>query len=394
MVTILLVLICIIYIGLGLPDSLLGAAWPSIYPDFNIPVGNASILTVLISFFTALTSFFSARFINKFGTGFVTTVSTLLTAVGLLGFALSNSFIWLCVLGVPLGIGAGAIDSALNDYVANHYKSSHMNFLHSFYGIGVAVSPYVMSFALGGAGGWRQGYLNIFFIQLGIFALSVVALPLWKKVKSNQPTEENFTPITLRLKHMIKMPSVRLSWIVFFSTCALEFTCGIWGCTYLVSSQGLNEAVAAKYITLYYIGITVGRLVSGLISSKLDAKIIVFSGYTFVAVALVLLVLPIPAPIKGVALFLIGLGNGPTFPNLSYMTPQFFGRDISRSIMGTTMVTANLGICLAPPLFGLIAQHVDVGLFPYYLILLYVAMLVATVAYLKCPKQKSSDIKF
>lgn len=394
MVTILLVLICVIYIGLGLPDSLLGAAWPSIYPDFNIPVGNASILTVLISFFTALTSFFSARFINKFGTGLVTTVSTLLTAVGLLGFALSNSFIWLCVLAVPLGIGAGAIDAALNDYVANHYKSSHMSFLHSFYGIGVAVSPYIMSFALGGAGGWRQGYLNIFFIQLGIFALSVVALSLWKKVKSNQPTEENFTPITLRLKHMIKMPSVRLSWIVFFSTCALEFTCGIWGCTYLVSSQGLNEAVAAKYITLYYIGITVGRLISGFISSKIDAKIIVYSGYTFVAVALVLLVLPIPAPIKGIALFLIGLGNGPTFPNLSYMTPQFFGRDISRSIMGTTMVTANLGICLAPPLFGLIAQHVDVGLFPYYLILLYVAMLVSTIAYLKCPKQKSSDIKF
>lgn len=394
MTTVLLIIIYAVFIGLGLPDSVLGSAWPAMYADLNLPVGNASILTMLMSVCTAVASYFSARLINKFGTGMVTTVSTLLTALALLGFSLSNSMLLFCLMGIPLGLGAGAIDSALNNYVATRYKSTHMNFLHAFYGVGVMISPFILSFTLKDLGGWRAGYRLVFIIQTAIFVLSAIALPLWKKVKEKNKDAENFKPVTLKLKHMAKMPAVRVAWIVFFSTCALEFTCGTWGATYLVSSQGMSEAVSAKFLTLYYCGITVSRFVSGLVSSKVPAKHIVLTGSGIVGIGILGLLLPVPVTVKGLCLLLIGLGNGPTFPNLTYLTPAFFGKDISQSIVGTIMVACNLGICLMPPAFGLLAQYLSVGLFPIFNAICFGVMFIFEIIYIKMPKQKSCDIKF
>ena len=393
MATILLIIIYMVFIGLGLPDSVFGTAWPSIYTELNLPVGNASIITMIMSVCTAVASYFSTRLINKFGTGIITTASTLITALALLGFSFANSFVWLCVLGVPLGLGAGAIDSALNNYVATHYKSSHMNFLHAFYGVGVAISPLILSFTLTAEDGWRKGYVLVFIIQTLIFAFSLIALPLWKKANEKQ-TETQTKPITLSFKQMAKMPAVRVAWLVFFSACALEFTCGTWGCTYLVSAENLSESISAKFLTLFYVGITSSRIISGLISSKVSAKTLVFSGSSVIAVGLLMQLLPIPPTIKGFSLLLIGLGIGPIFPNLTYLTPTFFGKDLSQSITGTIMVACNLGICLMPPAFGLVAQYLSVSLLPFFLLATYLALILTMITYVKMPKQKSSDLNF
>ncbi len=394
MVTLLLIIIYLIFIGLGLPDSVLGTAWPAIYQDLNLPVGNQSILTVLLSLCTALASYFSARLINKFGTGLVTTVSTLLTALALLGFSFSKSMLFFCAMGIPLGLGAGAIDSALNNYVATRYKSTHMNFLHAFYGVGVMLSPFILSFTLNELGGWRTGYRLVSFVQLFIFIASAICLPLWKKVKSKNTEENDFTPVTLTLKQMVKIPAIRVAWVVFFATCALEFTCGIWGATYLVDYQGLSETLSAKYLTLYFTGITVSRIISGLVSYKLSPKNIVLIGSGIAGVGVLVMLLPVPATIKGLCLLFIGLGNGTTFPNLTYLTPKFFGKEVSQSIVGTIMVMCNLGICLMPPAFGVIAQYLSVGLFPIFIAICFAVMLVFEIIYIKMPKQKSEQLKF
>ncbi|MBQ9734810.1 MAG: MFS transporter [Clostridia bacterium] len=386
MVTLLFIIILAIFIGLGLPDSLLGSAWPAIYPELNLPVSYANFLTILISSGTVLASLFSARLINKFGTGAVTAVSTAVTALGILGFSFSQSLWWFIALALPLGAGAGAIDAALNNYVAIHYSSTHMSLLHCFYGVGVATSPYLMSLALNLNNDWRLGYRTVFFIMAGITVIALIALPLWGKIKAKEPPEENFTPVNLSLKQMLKMPAVRTAWIVFFSSVALEFTCGVWGCTYLVSSQGLSESMAAEYLTLFYLGLTSGRLVSGIIAKKVYAEKIVYGGYFIVGVAIIMIALPVPLWAKGLSLFLIGFGIGPTFPNLTHLTPINFGKEISQSVIGTQMACCNLGILLMPPVFGLLAQHVGAFVFPYYLIGLYALMLVSTIIYSKLTK--------
>ena len=382
MATVLLVFIYVIFIGLGLPDSVLGSAWPGMYLDIGATVGQANYITIVASVCTAVMSYFSARIINKFGTGKVTAVSTLLTALGLIGTALSNS-LWFSVLcAVPAGLGAGAIDSALNNYVAVHYKASHMNFLHSFYGVGVVLSPLLISLVIERINGWRIGYLLVFSFQVVITVCSFIALPLWNKANNfKQECEEKFTPRTLSFKQMAKMPAVRTAWVVFFSTCALEFTCGIWGATYLVKTIGLGEGTSAGYVTLYYLGIAFSRMVCGIFSKKIRERSIVFTGFTIVGVAITLLILPIPPIFKGLGLLLVGIGNGPTFPNLTCLTPKYFGKEVSQSIIGTQMVACNIGICLMPPLFGVFADYVSVSSYPYYLLVMFILMVVSTIVY-------------
>ena len=263
MITILFIIISIIFVGLGLPDSLFGSAWPAIYKELQLPISYANFVTMLISSGTVLASFFSARIIQKLGTGITTALSTMLSTFAILGFSFSNSMIWFCLLALPLGIGAGAIDAALNNYVAVHYSAKYMSFLHSFYGLGVTLTPFLMSLALTQNNDWRLGYRIIFYVMAGITVISFIALPLWKKVSATPQAQEKEQPTkTLSFRQLIKMPAVRISWIVFFTSVALEFTCGIWGCTYLVESEGLTQALSAKIQTLYYLGITVGRFVS------------------------------------------------------------------------------------------------------------------------------------
>ncbi len=392
MTAFLFVLICIIFVGLGLPDSALGATWPAMYTSLGATIGQANYISIIISLCTSVASFFSGRIVGKCGTGLTTSVSTGLTAVGLIGMSFSNSLLFTCLCAVPLGFGAGAIDSALNNYVAVHYKPSHMNFLHSFYGLGVTVSPYIISFALAGKGGWRGGYQLIFIVQVAILIVAIIALPLWNKVKAKENPQEIVKERVLKFREVAKIPAMRVAWIVLFSTCALEFTCGIWGASFLVKAEGVTESDAAKFITLYYLGITLGRLVSGFISVKLKSQTIIFSGFALVGVAVILLALPLPVTVKCIALFTVGFGNGPSFPNLTALVPKWFGKDISQSLIGTQMVSANLGICLMPPLFGILADTVGLYAFPYYIIALYLVVIVSTVFYFKLAiKYKNSQ---
>lgn len=394
MFTVLFVAICCIFIGLGLPDSILGSAWPTIYQDLNLPFSYANFITFLISFGTVMASFFSARLINKFGTATLTTISTVLSTLCILAFSFSNSMIFFCLLAIPMGIGAGAIDAALNNYVAIHYSSTHMSLLHCFYGVGVSLAPLLMSFALGQTNDWRQGYRVVFLVMVGICLVSFLSLPLWKKVKATQPKEENFTPTTLSLKQMIKTPAVVMSWILFFSSVGLEFTCGIWACTYLVNTQQISEATASSFLTFYYAGITIGRFVSGFYSKKFAPEKSVFFGYTIVGIALLMLFLPLPIFVKPIILFLIGFGNGPTFPNIIFVTPHNFGKEVSQSIIGTQMAFCNIGILIMPPIFGFLAQWLGLQIFPIYLTVLFVVMVLSTIIYNKmcCRLRKERNL--
>ena len=380
MATILLIVIYIDFIGLGIPDSLFGAAWPAIYTEFGLPISYASFVTVIIYGGTVASSLLSAKVINRFGTAKVTAVSTALTAAGLLGFSFSGGLIWLCLFAVPLGLGAGAIDSALNNYIALHYKATHMSFLHCAYGVGVTLSPYLMALALSDNNDWRGGYRIAFFIQIGITAVTLFSLPLWSKIRriNTHDEEEDAAPRTLKLTELIKMPSVRAVWLIFFGSCAIEFTCGSWGSTFLVQSKGMSAENAAKIITFYYAGIAIGRFLSGILAAKLPSWRIIRIGQITIITAIVLLMLPLPVYVAAAGLFLVGLGNGPIYPNLIHLTPKNFGRDISQSVMGSQMAAASIGIMVMPPLFGLLAQGISTDIFPYFLLIMFAVMAVST----------------
>ena len=390
MSTLLLLIIYIVYIGLGLPDSITGAAWPAIYEELGIPVSAESAVTVIISLCTVLASFFSAKIINKFGTGIVTAFSTLLTAIALIGNSFAPNLFWLCVCSVPAGFGAGAIDAALNNYAALHYKPSQLSFLHCFYGIGVAASPFIMSFALKNEG-WRQGYRLVFYIQITITAIAFLSLIIWKKVSKENAEEENFTPKNLSLIKMAKNKAIRISWLVFFSTCALEFTCNHWGATFLVGSEGAAKDVAAEIVSLYFLGITSGRLVSGFLNKILKPQTIIVIGYGIVGIAITTLFLPVPVTVKGVALFMIGLGNGPSFPNLTYLTPHYFGKSASQSIISSQMAMCNLGILIIPTIFGIIAEKISIKAFPVYALTLYAVIIISTAIYMNCAERNKNN---
>lgn len=365
-----------------MPDSLFGAAWPDIYADFNLPISYANYVTTLISLGTVLSSLFASHLVAKLGTGKVAALSTLLTTIMLFVFSLGDNIIFFCLLAIPLGLGAGAIDAALNNYVALNYSSTHMSFIHCFYGVGVSASPLLMSFALAKTNNWQGGYYIIAGIMAIITLIAFLALPLWKKHKSK--TEQSKTKEKpLSVFQLAKMPAVRVAWLVFFFTVALEFTCGIWGCTYLVQAEGMTESLAAATLTFYYIGITSGRAVSGVITKWINPQKIVYLGYGIVALAIAILFLPIPATFKGVALFMIGFGNGPTFPNLTFLTPRYFGKEMSGSVIATQTACCNIGILLMPPVFGFLAEWLGVEIFPICLAILYLIMVVSTIIYAK-----------
>lgn len=377
MATILLVFIYIFYIGLGVPDSLLGAAWPAIYSELSVPVSYASFISSIISCGTVFSSLFSTRVIAKLGTPRVTVLSTSLTAIALLGFSCSHNFLWLCICGIPLGIGAGSIDTALNNYVALHYTSMQINFLHCFYGVGVTVSPYLMSLALSDNMNWRGGYRTVFFIQLTIAALSVISLPIWKKVKQALPQEE---PIrVLSLSQMLRRRKIWSSCGVFLGISSLESTCLIWGSTYLSESVGMSADVAAALITFYFIGMTVGRLLSGLLTIKYSDWQIIFSGQAVIFVAIILLLMQTNAIITALGLFLIGLGNGPVFPNITHLTPGLYSKETSQSIIGIEMAFSNLSIMLTPILFGVVTTYTGVAIFPKFLLIMFLIMIGCTI---------------
>ena len=384
-----LLLLCVIYIafiGLGLPDSLFGTAWPAIYGEFALPLSAANCVTLIVSGGTVISSAMSARVINKFGTYTVTAVSTALTAAALFGFSVSKNLIWLCLFSIPLGIGAGAVDSALNNYVALHFSASHMNFLHCFYGVGVSVSPYIMSFALLG-GSWRGGYRTAFIIQCVITAVIAFSRPLWKKSDKNFSEEEK--SVTLSFAQMIKTPCVKSDLVLFASSCAIECTCGAWSSTFLVESKGFSADVAAKTVAMYFVGLTLGRFLSGVLSSKISSWNLIKSGLIIVFSAIIVLLLPLKSTFAALGLFLLGLGIGPVYPNIMHLTPKNFGKDVSQSIIGLQMAVAYTGITAVPPIFGFLAQKFGMKLFAPFMLVLFVILAISTL-FLICGLKKQN----
>lgn len=379
MATALLIIIYIAFIGLGIPDSLFGTAWPAIYSEFELPISFGSFVTIIISCGTVLSSVISSKIISRLGTNKVSAYSTLLTASALLGFSFAPNLWVMCFWAIILGIGAGAIDVALNNYVAIHYSATHMSFLHCFYGVGVSVSPYILSLVIAGNFGWRGGYRIAFAIQLIITLLLFLSLPLWRKAHGGENESEENTHKDLSFGSVLKIPGVKMMCSLFIASCAIECTCGGWGSTFLVEYKHLPAEKAAQIIMIYYIGMTLGRFLSGVLAAKLHSWKIIKLGQIVLGLALLLLILPGGVYLCALGMFLIGLGNGPLFPNFNYLTPENFGSDISQSIIGIQMASAYIGIMIAPTVCGLLGQVFGMVIFPFYLIVFYAIMIPVTI---------------
>jgi fucose permease len=373
---ILLLIIYISFISLGLPDSLLGSAWPSMYTGLFVPVSYAGALSLIIAGGTIISSLSSQKNIRRFGTGIVTVISVLMTAVALFGFSVTNRFMALCIWAVPLGVGAGSVDAALNNYVALHYKAKHMNWLHCFWGIGATMGPVIMSFCLLNLGSWHSGYRTISIIQFCLVASLFFSLPLWKKVagKASQPDATNKPP--LKFSQLLRLPGAKSALLAFFCYCSVEATAGLWGSSYLVIVKGIPSETAAKWIALYYFGITFGRLLSGFLTMKFNHRQLIRLGQGILAVGVVLLLLPFENVSWLGGFFLIGLGCAPIFPGLLHETPVNFGSEHSQAIMGIQMACAYSGSTFMSPLFGIIASHISYKLFPIYIGILLIVMVM------------------
>ena len=379
MATALLIIIYIAFIGLGIPDSLFGTAWPAIYSEFELPISFGSFVRSSRSCGTVLSSVISSKIISRLGTNKVSAYSTLLTALALLGFSFAPNLWVMCFWAIILGIGAGAIDVALNNYVAIHYSATHMSFLHCFYGVGVSVSPYILSLVIAGNFGWRGGYRIAFAIQLIITLLLFLSLPLWRKAHGGENESEENTHKDLSFGSVLKIPGVKMMCSLFIASCAIECTCGGWGSTFLVEYKHLPAEKAAQIIMIYYIGMTLGRFLSGVLAAKLHSWKIIKLGQIVLGLALLLLILPGGVYLCALGMFLIGLGNGPLFPNFNYLTPENFGSDISQSIIGIQMASAYIGIMIAPTVCGLLGQVFGMVIFPFYLIVFYAIMIPVTI---------------
>ena len=378
MMTVLLIIIFISFIGVGLPDSILGTAWPSIYREFDLPVSLAGYITATVSACTIVSSLLSSKVINRFGTGVVTAVSTILTVVALFGFAFSGNAIFFFVMAIPLGLGAGSIDTALNNFIALHYSATKMNFLHCFYGLGIAASPYIMSYALGNDNNWRKGYILVAVIQSVIALIAILSLPLWKKVERQEKKADDVVKV-LKLSELIKMPAVRLSCYAFFSSCALELTAGSWSSTYFVNTKDVIPEKAAQITMLFYVGLALGRFLSGVLAKKLSRWQIIGISTGVLLSAIIMFILPVSTMATSIALFFIGLGIGPIFPNLTHLTPENFGRDISQSVMGVQQASAYIGIMIMPWLFGTLAHVCSTKIFPCYLFIMFMGYMTTLV---------------
>ena len=393
MATLLLAVIYTAFIGLGTPDSLFGAAWPAIYGEIGVPFAYGGIESAIVSLGTIISSALSSRVINRFGTNRVTAFSTLLTAVALIGYSFAPNFVFLCLLALPLGLGAGAIDVALNNYVALHYSATQMSFLHCFYGIGVTISPFVLSRVISGAGGWRRGYMIGACIQIGITLFLFATLPLWEKVNGRERHEGEESAKKLSLRETLAIPGVKLMCLLFITTCAIECTVGNWSATFLVEYKGLAADAAASMLIYYYAGMAVGRLMSGVLAKRLSPWAIIRGGQCVLALAIVLLFVPGGRFIAAAALFCIGMGNGPLFPNFNYLAPLSFGRELSQAVIGVQMAAAYVGIMLAPPLCGAVGQALGMGVFPVFLAVFFGVMIIATAAARRVIAAHSEDIR-
>lgn len=376
--TSLLVIIYLSFISLGLPDSLLGSAWPAVYGKLGVPISYAGIISMIVAGGTIISSFQSGRVIKRYGTGKVTTVSVSMTAVALFGISMSHSFIAICIWAVPLGLGAGSVDAALNNYIALHYKAKHMNWLHCFWGIGATTGPIIMSYFLLNGRSWNMGYRAISIIQFCLAGILILSLSLWNKVgKDTLPSkQEEEEKISFAFKDLIKLPGAKVALISFFCYCAIETTAGLWGSSYLVIVKGITAQTAAKWISMFYFGITFGRFLSGFLTLKFNNRQMVRIGLGILSCGVILFFLPIPKLGMLAGFFLIGLGCAPIYPSLLHETPVNFGSQYSQAIMGIQMACAYIGATFMPPIFGWIASKTSYQLFPFYLGTLLIVMII------------------
>ena len=375
MAHLLLLLIYLTFISLGLPDALLGSAWPNMHVDLNVPVSYAGFITAIITIGTIVSSLFSAKLNKRLGIG-VVFISVFLTAIALFGFFLSTKFYMLCLFAIPYGLGAGGIDSTLNNYVATHYKAKHMSWLHSMWGIGFTVGPYAMGFALTNNQPWNNGYLYISIIQFTIFLILILSSPLWKKQTENLEEVETTTTKTTSFKDIFKIKGVIILLISFFCYCALEQTTALWATTYLVSETNIDADTGAYFASLFCIGITLGRIINGFIAMKLKDKQMIRMGIFIILVGIILIVCNFHKISTFGGFILIGLGCAPIYPSIIHSIPKYFGVEVSGSLIGISMAGAYCGVLLMPPLFGLITQFISVSILPYYLLIFLIILFI------------------
>ncbi|MFG1732992.1 MFS transporter [Paenibacillus sp. 843] len=391
MVTFFLLIIYLAFISLGLPDSLLGVAWPAMQPDIGAAFESAGLLSMVVTGGTIVSSLFSGSVIERFGTGIVTLVSCLLTASALLGFSYAPSLFWLILLAIPLGLGAGAVDTGLNHYVANHYKAHHMSWLHCFWGVGATLGPIIMSYSIGTNDAWRDGYYTVSMLQFALVFILLLTLPLWRIVAGkhqqpqgnleaqtgNESTDSNEAMVRKQGKPL-HIRGVKITLLAFLFYCGVEATVGLWGASFLVGTRNLPPETAAVWVSLYYGGITLGRFITGFVTLRFNNRTLIRAGQVTAIAGAILLLLPLHPYLSLIGLIVIGLGLAPIFPCLLHETPARFGKAQSSRIMGYQMAVAYTGTTILPPLFGIVAAYVSIGLFPVVILLFALIMLLSS----------------
>jgi len=374
----LLALIYVSFISLGLPDSLLGSAWPQMQESLGVSLSLGGVISFLITASTILSSLMSHQVIQRFGTGAVTMCSVALTALALFGFSLSNSFFALCLWAIPYGLGAGSVDAALNNFVALHCKAKHMSWLHCFWGIGATGGPYIMGLCLSRGMGWQAGYRTISFLQMALTLILLLSLPLWKKQELPLSGGETVRPQTPQWGKLLKRPGVKAALTAFFFYSALELTTGLWGSSYMVAVRGISAETAAKWISLFYLGITAGRFFSGFLTLRFSDDAMVRLGEGTAIVGILLMLLPLHNLFLCLGLILTGLGCAPIYPSLLHATPQRFGKSLSQSLMGTQMAISYLGSTTMPPVSGFLSEKISMGLYPVLLLVFALMLTILT----------------
>lgn len=373
MVNLLLSIIYLSFISLGLPDALLGSAWPSMYKEFNVAISYAGIISMIISAGTIISSLQSDRLTKKFGAGKITAFSVAMTAAALFGFSITHSYLFLCVWAIPYGLGAGSVDASLNNYVAIHYESKHMSWLHCMWGIGATIGPYIMGYAITN-NNWNAGYRYISIMQIVLTAILFFSLPLWNK--NDKENKEKINTKTLSLIEIIKIKGAKEIMICFFCYCALETTTGLWASSYLNIYKGVDIKTAASFGSLFYIGITIGRAISGFITMKLNDNQMIVLGESLILIGVILMIIPAVNTVSLIGFIITGLGCAPIYPSIIHSTPYNFGAENSQAIIGVQMASAYIGTLAMPPLFGYIANHISISLLPFYLILILALMFI------------------
>ena len=376
MASLLLALIYVCFVSLGLPDSLLGSAWPVMHADINVPVSYAGIISITTFIGTIASSLLSNRLLIKFGAGRVTAVSVATTAIALLGFSFSGKFWMLLLWSIPYGLGAGGVDSILNNYVALNFKAQHMSWLHCMWGVGATISPYIMSFSLVKYDDWNNGYLIVSIIQIVLSAIIIASIPLWKKGKNSElkkSTVKDSKPMTF--KEILSTKGAVACFIAFFSYCALEVTASLWAASYLVEKWEFSPGAAAGFVSMFYIGITAGRFVNGFLAMKLNDHFLIRLGLAIIGLGIALLLVPHPY-LALVGFLVIGVGCAPIYPCIIHMTPFVFGEEKSQAMIGVQLAFAYTGFIIMPSIFGYIADKISISLLPIYLLVFLVVMVI------------------